>query len=296
MDAFPAYYPLAGKKVVVAGTGDGALARLRLLEGSPAEIVRLEGPAAIDPLGYSGASLAFVASDDEAFCAEAAFAARRAGVPVNVTDRPHLCDFTTPAVIDRGAVVAAVGTGGAAPMLASVLRGDIESQLPEGAGRVAALLHQLRDEVREALPDTTRRRAFLREAIHGPAAQAAMDGDMRAAADLVRKALADAGGPRSGALWLLDGRGPVDLLSLRALRALGEADAAAVEADVDAGVQARIRRDAPRLVNVSTGQILARAKSGERIVVVRAGAPEAALGEAATAAGVAVEILPVARA
>src|SRR5436190_9415340 len=111
MDAFPAYYLLTGRKVVIAGTGEAAKAKARLFESSPAEIVRIEDERAFDPLSYAGAVLAFVGSDDEAFCAQAAFAARQAGVPVNVTDRPALSDFSAPAVIDRGQVVAAIGTG-----------------------------------------------------------------------------------------------------------------------------------------------------------------------------------------
>src|SRR5688572_27240740 len=125
MDAFPAFFPLAGRTVVIAGEGEGAEAKARLFEGSPATVRRLSGPDATDPLSYQGAALAFVASADDAFAEAAAAAARKAHVPVNVVDRPKLCDFTTPAVIDRGEVVAAIGTGGASPMLATLLRHDI---------------------------------------------------------------------------------------------------------------------------------------------------------------------------
>ena len=139
MDAFPAFFPLSGKTVVIAGAGEAAEAKVRLFEGSPATLQRLEGEAALDPTDYAGAALAFIASPDDAFAEAAAGAARAAHVPVNVVDRPALCDFTTPAVIDRGEVVAAIGTGGASPMLATLLRHDIEARVPEGAGRVAAL-------------------------------------------------------------------------------------------------------------------------------------------------------------
>ena len=291
MDAFPAYYSLAGRKVVIAGSGDAAEAKARLFEGSPAQIVRIDGRMALDPLSYSDAVLVFIGSDDESFCAQAAFAARQAGVPVNVADRPALSDFSTPALIDRGAVVAAVGTAGASPILASILRGDIENHVPEGAGRLAALLHQMRDAVREAYPDMADRRAFLRETITGPAAAAAMEGDMAAAQDLLEASLAAAGRPRAGSLWLLDGRGLVDLLSIRAVRALGEVDAAVVEDGVDAGIKSRIRRDAPRLI-LSAGEILARALAGNRLVVITAGPPATALLETARAEGLAAEILP----
>src|SRR5882757_1543591 len=190
MDAFPAFYPLAGKTVVIVGAGEQAEAKLRLFAGSPATIRRLDGEAALSPKAYEGAALAFIATDDDAFAEAAAGAARTAHVPVNVVDRPALCDFTTPAVIDRGEVVAAIGTGGASPMLATLLRHDIEARVPEGAGRVAALFRTMQDDVRRALPEPHRRRAFLRAALTGPASQAAQAGDMARATDLLRAALA----------------------------------------------------------------------------------------------------------
>ncbi|MDB5447844.1 MAG: ysG, partial [Phenylobacterium sp.] len=153
MDAFPAFFPLAGRTVVIAGSGEAAEAKARLFAGSPAELRRIEGPAMVQAQSYAGAALAFVATEDDALAREAAAAARAAHVPVNVVDRPSLCDFTTPAVIDRGEVVAAIGTGGASPMLATLLRHDIEARVPEGAGRVAALFRQTQVEVRRALPD-----------------------------------------------------------------------------------------------------------------------------------------------
>ena len=153
MDAFPAFFPLSGKTIVVAGSGEAAEAKLRLFAGSPAALKRLEGEDAFDPTEYAGAALAFVASADEAFAEAAVNAARAASVPVNAVDRPTLCDFTTPALIDRGEVVAAIGTGGASPMLATMLRHDLEARVPEGAGQVAALFARLQDEVRAALPE-----------------------------------------------------------------------------------------------------------------------------------------------
>ena len=181
MNAFPAFFPLAGKRVVIVGEGEGADAKARLLAGSPAEVERISAAAGADPRVYAGATLVFVATPDDAAAEAAARAARAAGVPVNVVDRPHLCDFVTPAVIDRGEVVAAVGTGGSAPILASLLRGDIEARVPEGAGRVAALLGRMQPEVRAAFPDLAARRAFLRSVLDGAAAEAALAGDIAGA-------------------------------------------------------------------------------------------------------------------
>ena len=207
MHAFPAFYPLAGKTVVIVGAGEAAEAKIRLFAGSPAVIRRLDGEAALHPKAYAGAALVFIATDDDAFAEAAAGAARAAHVPVNVVDRPALCDFTTPAVIDRGEVVAAIGTGGSSPMLATLLRQDIETRVPEGAGRVAALFASLQDEVRKALPNH-RRRVPARRADraggpgrHGPA--------IREAVRLLRRRWSRRCAGR-GRDFYIDARGPVD--------------------------------------------------------------------------------------
>ena len=294
MDAFPAVFPLSGAKVVIAGAGPGAQAKARLFEGSPARIVRLAGPEAAAPASYEGALLAFVDGADDAFAAAAAAAARAARVPVNVIDRPALSDFNTPAVVDRGEVVAAIGTGGAAPVMAAMMRAQMEIQVPEGAGRFAALLRRMQAEIRAALPDLAQRRAFLRQAVSGPAARAANDGDMGRAESLLREALAQ--GPQStGAVRFIAGGGAGDLLSLRAVRALSSADVVAADADARAEVLAYARRDAERLApGFTSGRIAALAAAGQQVARVCAGPCAQEELEALRAAGVWVEVLPVA--
>ena len=292
MDAFPAFVPLEGRTVVIAGAGEAAEAKARLFAGSPATVVRVEGADAALPGTYAGAALAFVASDDDGFIQTAVAAARAAHVPVNVTDRPELCDFTTPAVIDRGEVVVAVGTGGASPMLATMMRNDIEARVPEGAGRVAALFRLHQAAVRAALPDLHRRRAFLRETLQGPAAAAAMAGDMARAGQLLTEALA-AGTAAAGVIQFIAGRGPADLLSLRASRALAAADVLAADIGVDPEVMAMARRDARRLTaaEASPAALLAMARDGQRVARVIASADPSKELAALRAAGAAVELL-----
>jgi precorrin-2 dehydrogenase/sirohydrochlorin ferrochelatase len=292
MDAFPAFFPLAGRTVVIAGTGEAAEAKVRLFQGSPATLVRLEGEAALKPKAYAGAALAFVASDDDAFAESAAAAARAAHVPVNVVDRPHLCDFTTPAVIDRGEVVAAIGTGGASPMLATLLRHDIEARVPQGAGRVAALFQALREEVRAALPEPHRRRAFLRAALTGPAAQAAMDGDMDRAAGLLREALAR-DEPTAGTVQFIDARGPGERLTLQAARALAAADVLVCDDDVSGEVLALARRDAERLGPQTTERLAELTARGLRVARLVTGVGWRTEQVALAEDGVDTEILPI---
>ena len=294
MDAFPAFFPLAGKTVVIVGAGEAAEAKARLFDGSPAAVVRIEGDAALNPKSYEGAALAFVASDDDAFAEAAVGAARAAHVPVNAIDRPALCDFVTPAVIDRGGVVAAIGTGGASPMLATLLRADIEARVPEGAGRVAALFAGLQAEVRKALPEPHRRRAFLRAQLSGPAAHAALAGDLAGATALLREALA-ADEPGAGIVQFIDARGPAERLTLRAARALASADVLVCDEDAHADVLALARRDAERRGPQSVDALAALAGEGLQVARLVTGeawrTEQAALDEA----GVVTEVLAVAR-
>ena len=292
MDAFPAFFPLAGRSVAIAGEGEGAAAKARLFVGSPATVVRLVGPESLRSEAYVGMALAFIAGEDEIWVRAAAAAARAAHVPVNVVDRPALCDFTTPAVIDRGEVVAAIGTGGASPMLATMLRHDIEARIPEGAGRVAALFRTLQDEVRTALPDSDARRRFLRTALTGPAAEAAMSGDMEGA----RKLLIEALGERqdyTGAVNYVRGDGPVELLTLRAVRVLAAADVLVCDNGVEADVLALARRDAERLQGKSVDELTTLAHKGLQVARLTVGSAWRDEHAALCASGVITVVLPV---
>jgi precorrin-2 dehydrogenase/sirohydrochlorin ferrochelatase len=293
MNAFPAFFSLAGRRVVIVGEGEGADIKARLFDGSPAQVARLTAAEGADPAAYAGAVLAFVAVKDEAQATTAAAAARAAHVPVNVVDRPALCDFTTPALIDRGEVVAAVGTGGTAPLLASLLRGDIEARLPEGAGRVAALLGRMQAEVREAFPDLPRRRAFLRAALSGPAAEAALAGDPDQAEALLREAMA-ADAPAAGSVRLVDGSGPADLLTLRAARALSEADLLILDPGVAPDVLILARRDAPRVggADMPPAQIAEHLAQGMHLVWITGPGALAARADLLAASGIPAQALP----
>ena len=245
MQTFPAFFPLAGRRVVVAGEGEGAEAKLRLLAGSPVAIERLTGEAALSPDAYAGAALAFVASPDARFCEAAAAAARSGGVPVNTVDHPELSDFHTPAIIDRDQVVAAIGTAGAAPIVAALIRAELEAKLPAGLGRLVELFGTLREETRAAFPDLTQRRTFLRAMMSGAVAEAADAGDVALAERLMREALGQ-GVTKAGRVWLIETPSARDLLSLRAARVLAEADLLVLGEGVAADVAVLARRDAPR--------------------------------------------------
>jgi precorrin-2 dehydrogenase/sirohydrochlorin ferrochelatase len=293
MDAFPAFFPLAGRTVAIVGDGEPAEAKARLFDGSPARLLRIAANLALDPEAYDGASLVFIAAGDVAFREAAARVARQAGAVVNVVDHPALSDFHTPALVDRGEVVAAVGTAGASPMLAALLRSDIEARVPPGSGRVAALFGAMREQLREKLPDLDARRAFLREALTGPAAEAAMADNMTLARRLLGEALEGwaARTPAQGRLRIVANDAAPDLLSLRAARALAQADVLIADADAAPATLALARREARRVaVEDADQESLARfADQGLQIVWV--GAPDQSLIEALETNGVAIERL-----
>ena len=247
MEVFPAIIPLAGRRVVVAGEGDAADAKARLFQTSPAEVVRVSIEAAGTSEVYRGARLAFIAVPGPD-AAAAASAARAAGALVNVVDRPELCDFTTPALVDRGAVVAAIATAGHAPLLAAELRQALEAEWPEGLGRVAELMARVAPGLRAQVAEAGARRALLRSLLRGPAANAALAGDLANAQVLAEAAIAAAIDPAAPSLprRLTLARAPAaaDLLTLRLLRRLAEADEVVADAEVDPRVLDYARRDA----------------------------------------------------
>ncbi len=277
MEVFPAAFPLAGVTIAVAGEGEAADAKARLFARSPATLIRIAAAEAGRRDGYAGVRLAFVALPGPA-AVEAAAAARAAGALVNVVDRPELCDFNTPAIVDRGAVVAAIATGGAAPLLAAELRRDIEARWPAGLGGAAALLRTLQDEVRAALPAIADRRAWLRRLLDGKAPGLAVRGEMEAALALARRSLGERGG--GGRLSLLLPPASPDLLSLRALQALSRADRLVVAQGVPAELLALARRDAPvsGVEAVTAAWVIEEVAKGASIVCVGAAALFAGFG------------------
>ena len=158
MKHLPLFFDLSGRKVVVVGEGPAADRRAELAGSAGAKIQRIAS-SAVEASDFRGAAAAFIATGDADRDAAAQRLARSAGVPVNVADRPSLCDFILPAIVDRDEVVVAISTGGASPTLATVLRGRIEAALPERIGAVARLAATFRAQVNALIGEPNRRRA-----------------------------------------------------------------------------------------------------------------------------------------
>ena len=220
---------LEGKPVILIGDGPAADAKTRLLERAGAFIVADE---------TAEAALAVVANGDEA----AAARLKARGLLVNVVDRPDLCDFTLPAIIDRDPVLIAIGTGGASAGLAAALRQRLEPLLPAGLGKLANALFTARESLRARFPDIdVRRRAIGGLLTAGGPLDPLADHDNAAAAI----AAADAAPGRIEQVDIVDA--DPDLLTLRAARLLGLADRLFVEGAVPTAILDRARADAVRI-------------------------------------------------
>ena len=236
MRALPLFHRVAGKAVVVLGKGEAADAKRRLVERAGGRVI-----ADVDP----DARLAFVAHADPALCQAEAARLRAAGLLVNVVDRPELCDFTTPSIVDRDPVLIAVGTDGTSAGLAKHLRLRLEALLPADLGRLAEALHGARTALRARWPGAADRRRVLDAALEEGGA---LDPLAEESAERVERWLAGNNQAPDGAKVeiVLSSTDPEDL-TLREARLLGRADCILFEPGVPTAILDRARADAVRL-------------------------------------------------
>jgi len=237
--ALPLFHRIAGQPVIVLGTGDAAAAKRRMVERAGGIVVDELQPG-ID----RGARLAFIAHADTASAEADAVRARGAGLLVNVVDRPELCDFTSPAIIERDPVLIAIGTGGASAGLAKALRLRLEALLPPNLGALAQALSAARAALRSRFPDAGVRRRALDAALttDGP-----LDPLDPVAAARVPGWLAGAPAEPATVVEIRPRSADPDDLTLREARLLGSADLLAHEPGVAPAILDRARADAARL-------------------------------------------------
>ncbi len=231
--SLPLFVRLRGRPVILLGDGEAADAKRRLLERAGAAIVGEEAVAA----------LAIVAIDDEGEALAAVARLKARGVLVNAVDRPALCDFTVPAIVDRSPVIVAIGTGGVSAGLAAALRQRLEALLPATLGALATALSDARGAMRTRYPDGRARRRALGAAL---SAGGVLD-PMGAKPDVAAWLADDA--PIAAAVRRIALRsGDPDDLTLGEARALAQADRIVHTADVPAAILDRTRADAVRIV------------------------------------------------
>lgn len=228
--ALPLFMKLAGRPVMLVGGGEAADAKRRLLERAGAAIVGEDAQAA----------LAIVALPDPE---DTVARLRGRGVLVNAVDRPDLCDFTLPAIVDRNPVLIAIGTAGVSAGLAAALRQRLEALLPASLGPLADALAAAKARMRLRWPDIGDRRRAIGAALSGP-----LDPLVEQGAEAVESWLSTASVTDEDRMlhFTLASTDPDDL-SLRQARALALADRIFHRADVPVAILDRARADAVRI-------------------------------------------------
>lgn len=238
MHSLPLFHRVAGTRVVVVGSGDAAQAKRRLIERA--------GGIPVSEAEAHQARLALIAVDDVGEAEAVALRLKRRGLLVNVADRPDLCDFTLPSVLDRNPVLVAVGTGGASAGLAKHLRLRLEAILPPSLGRLADALHTARDALRARFPEPGERRRALDAALaEGGALDTFDEGSADRVVGWAEGAIAFS--PPVTVEFSLTSDDP-DELTLRQARLLGQADTVLHDPAVPVAILNRARADAVRQI------------------------------------------------
>jgi uroporphyrin-III C-methyltransferase/precorrin-2 dehydrogenase/sirohydrochlorin ferrochelatase len=330
MAGFPIFVELGRTPPLVAGGGELALAKVRLLL-KRAERVSVAAPAlapglralaqagsvehldaAPDLDAIRGRPLVVSATGDDAEDARVSILARSLGVPVNVPDRPLLCTFSLGAIVDRAPVTVAIGTEGTAPVLATRLRAQLEQDLHPRLGRLAEIAGGYRSNVATALSAGPARRTFWEDVLGGPAAASILAGEEAAgrAAIETRLEAHSESVPQPGRVLLVGaGPGDPDLLTLKAVRALKSADVVLHDGLMGEGVLEHARREAQILpVGKTKGRhsrtqaeinalIVRFAREGKTVVRLKGGDPSV-FGRGGEeidllqASGIEVEVIP----
>jgi len=336
MKYFPLFADLDNAHVLVVGGGEQATQKVRLLLKTSAHITvvaetvteelrELEETNAIWIVlrtflarDLEGQRLVYAATGDRALDAIVSRAAKARGIPVNVVDAPKLSTFIMPAIVDRAPVTVAIATEGAAPILAREIKTRLEAWLPANFGALAQHAQALRDKVASAIPDGRARRHLWERLLQGSFRRAVLSGREDEAGRILAAELQGGEAPAPNLITgLMTGRvaligcgpGDPDLLTLKALQRLQEADVLVVDRLVNPKILDYARRDAERIFvgktpggpttsqaeinrilvrEAAAGKVVARLKGGDPFIFGRAAEEMAAC----QAAGIGVEVVP----
>ncbi|MBT5571246.1 MAG: uroporphyrinogen-III C-methyltransferase [Alphaproteobacteria bacterium] len=306
MNNFPAFLRLRDKQVLLVGGGDAAVAKARLLLAVEADLMviapkvhpeiaawavagQLKWTArSFRPSDLFNSSVVFSATGLEQVDGEVAAEATLTGIAINVVDRPELSSFIVPAIVDRGAITVAISSDGASPVLARRLREQIELLLPANIGSLASFLRSFRTAVRAKIDSFDARRRIWEEVIDGPIARDVLAGRLSNAREAMVSRINRPQGRFEGEGHVaIVGAGPGDpeLLTIKALRAIQDADIVVHDRLVGQGILDLIRRDAQRIYvgkamsDHSVPQdgindlLVTHARNGKRVVRLKGGDP-----------------------
>jgi len=239
MRYYPVFLDLADRFVVVAGGTSAADAKCRLLGKSAADVRRIAVEDDVFHMSQlEGAALVYIATENEVLNASIAKAARGLGIPVNVVDKTEDCDFITPALVERAPLTIAISSDAQAPALSRHVKARLDMLLPQSLGQLGRLAEGFRDTVKRVFKTPDARRRFYDRLFDGPLH------DVPQAADVIRL-INENKGQEEGCVAIV-GAGPGDpgLLTLKAHRALQQADVIVHDKLVSDAVLDFARRDA----------------------------------------------------
>ncbi len=264
MDFLPLFFKLTGQNVLLVGGGHVALRKARLLCQAEAIITVIshrvcddlqnlldenQGQSIIGEYHSSlldGKMLVVAATDNNELNKRVHSDAIERNIPVNVVNNSKLCTFVFPAIVDRSPVVIGVSSGGHAPVLARLLRTRLEAWVPKSYGKLATIAHYFRDQVKQTFSTVNHRRTFWESVLQGQIAEKVFAGREQEAMQLIESKLASKKPDHSTGEVYLVGGGPGDpeLLTLKALRLMQQADVVLYDALISEAVLELCRRDA----------------------------------------------------
>ncbi|MER0169740.1 MAG: uroporphyrinogen-III C-methyltransferase [Nitrosomonas sp.] len=305
MDFLPVFLNIKNKACLVVGGGEVATRKVMLLlqTGAHVSVVSPELSSALNEFHAQGKIkhhaeffqsghledivLVIAATDDRDTNRQVSAAAQQRQIPINVVDNPDLCTFIMPSIVDRSPLLIAISSGGQSPVLARLLRAQLETMIPAAYGHLAAMAGKFREHVKQHFTHPEKRRIFWEKTLQGQFSEMVLAGQDEAAQDYLLQSLQqEKDEPPQGEVYLVGaGPGNPDLLTFRAMRLMQQADVVVYDRLVSPAILDMVRRDAERiyagkernrhtLQQESINQLLVRlAQEGKRVLRLKGGDP-----------------------
>ncbi|MBS0586489.1 MAG: uroporphyrinogen-III C-methyltransferase [Proteobacteria bacterium] len=305
MDFLPVFLDIKNKTCLVVGGGEVAARKVMMLLRAEAQVsvVSPELNSTLNECHAKGKikyhegifqpgllqniTLVIAATDDYDTNRQVSAAAQQRQIPVNVVDNPNLCTFIMPSIVDRSPLLIAISSGGQSPVLARLLRAQLETMIPAAYGRLAAMAGKFRERAKQHFTHQEKRRIFWEKTLQGRFSEMVLAGKDEAAQDYLLQSLQqEKDEPPQGEVYLVGaGPGNPDLLTFRAMRLMQQADVVVYDRLVSPAILDMVRRDAERiyagkernrhtLQQESINQLLVRlAQEGKRVLRLKGGDP-----------------------
>jgi uroporphyrin-III C-methyltransferase/precorrin-2 dehydrogenase/sirohydrochlorin ferrochelatase len=301
MDYLPIFADIRDKLCLVVGGGEVGKRKAGVLLEAGAN-VRVVAPQ-IDPAlteqprvevivsGFEaqhldGVALIIAATNDRSVNRQVSELAHARNIPVNVVDDPELCSFIMPAIMDRSPLMVAFSSGGASPVLTRMMRGRLETMIPQNYSLLAGFAERFREQVKQRVTNPAKRRIFWENVLEGVIAEKVLSGDERSAETMLLHMLESEDNILRGEVYLVGaGPGDPDLLTFRALRLMQKADVVVYDNLVSKPIVDMTRRDAERIYvgkkrddhtlrQEQINELLVRlAQEGKRVLRLKGGDP-----------------------